>query len=57
MKNVAGHSFTERSVQVGQLLESDHALKAGLVDKVVPKEMVLEEAQKEIKRWLEIPGI
>ncbi|PIK33599.1 putative enoyl-CoA delta isomerase 1, mitochondrial, partial [Apostichopus japonicus] len=40
-----------------QLLESDQALKEGLVDEVVPLDQVMTVAKKEVAKWLEVPDI
>ena len=56
MVDVIGRREAEKALQLGKMFSSEEALKVGLVDKLVPKDQVLEAAKKEIGKWIRIPG-
>jgi enoyl-CoA hydratase/carnithine racemase len=42
MVNTIGHRRSERMLALGQLVKSEEALRIGLVDEVVPQNLVIE---------------
>ena len=56
MQRVIGMRRGEQALCLGQLFNPQEGLKLKLVDKVVPEDKVLTSAQKEIKKWLQIPS-
>ena len=48
--------MAEQMCLTSQLYPAEKALKVGLAHKVAEKENVLEEARKEMEKWLKIPG-
>ncbi len=56
MVNTTGHRVSERAIQLGHMFDTDSALKAGLVDKVVDEADVIAAAEREIATWQKIPG-
>jgi len=55
--NLIGYREAEKASLLGSLFTSDVALSKGIVDKIVPKDVVVSESHKEMERWLKIPGI
>ncbi|XP_028841253.1 enoyl-CoA delta isomerase 1, mitochondrial-like isoform X2 [Denticeps clupeoides] len=55
MNNTIGNRETEKALQLGLLYSTSDALKAGLVDELVPEEKVLTTATEAMAKWLSIP--
>jgi len=56
MVGVVGQQIAERSVQVGLMFTAEDALKAGMVDQVVPAEEINAAAHEVMNFWLSVPG-
>ncbi|KAM3916726.1 enoyl-CoA delta isomerase 1, mitochondrial [Leptodactylus fuscus] len=55
MTNTIGNRATEQSLQLGQMYPAPHALKIGLVDKLVPEDKVQSTAAATMTQWLSVP--
>ena len=55
--NTIGQRQAELALQQGALFSPQQALSVGWVDNVVPDDQVMTAAQKEMARWLKIPGM
>ena len=56
MRNVVGQSCTEKAILSNQRYTSEEALAIGMVDKVVPKDKVMEETMSEMEKWVAFSG-
>ncbi|XP_078347719.1 enoyl-CoA delta isomerase 1, mitochondrial-like isoform X2 [Oculina patagonica] len=56
MANVIGQSCAEKAILSNMRYTSEEALSIGLVDKVVPKEKVMEETKSELEKWVVYSG-
>jgi len=54
MINAIGHRVSERALQTGQMFSSEEAKAIGLVDDVVPREKLIDHAEKEILKYLSV---
>jgi len=57
MTNTIGSRETEKAIQLGLMYNGQGAAKVGLVDEVCSTSEVETKAEKEMKRWIAIPGI
>lgn len=55
MVNTVGHRTTELALELGLLYSAPEALKAGLVDQLVPEDQILKTATETMAKWLAIP--
>ncbi|KAL5019076.1 hypothetical protein ScPMuIL_004798 [Solemya velum] len=55
VKNLIGYRQTEWSLMKGHLFSSEDALRLGLVDKVVPQDQVVLQAEADMAEWLQVP--
>lgn len=56
MANVVGQSVAEKAILSNQRYTAEEALSIGLVDKVVPKDKVMEETKSEMEKWVMYSG-
>lgn len=56
MVNTIGHREAELALELGKRYNPHEALKIGLVDELVPKKNVLEAAEHQMNKWLQIPS-
>lgn len=56
MANVIGQSCAEKAILSNARYTSEEALSIGLVDKVVPKDKVMEETKSELEKWVMYSG-
>ncbi|KAJ7340272.1 hypothetical protein OS493_003004 [Desmophyllum pertusum] len=56
MVNVIGHSCSEKAILSNKRYTSEEALSIGMVDKVVPKDKVMEETKSELEKWVKYSG-
>ncbi|XP_069502914.1 enoyl-CoA delta isomerase 1, mitochondrial-like [Ambystoma mexicanum] len=55
MLNTLGNRETEKALQLGLMYSPQEALKAGMVDQLVPEDKVLAAASSAMSTWLAIP--
>ena len=56
MANVVGQSTAERAILSNQRYTAEEALSIGLVDKVLPKDKLMEETKSEMEKWVKYSG-
>jgi len=56
MANVVGQSNAEQAILSNQRYSAEEALSIGLVDKVLPKDKVMEETKSEMEKWVMYSG-
>ena len=56
MANVVGQSCAEKAILSNQRYTAEEALAIGMVDKVVPKDKVMEETKSELEKWVAFSG-
>ena len=57
MANVVGQSNAEQAILSNQRFSAEEALSIGLVDKVLPKDKVMEETKSEMEKWVMYSGM
>ena len=56
MIRTIGQREAERALQLGVMYSAEEALAVGLIDKVVAPEDLIDEAKKELGRFLNVDG-
>ena len=56
MANVVGQSNVEQAILSNHRYTAEEALSIGLVDKVLPKDKVMEETRSEMEKWVMYSG-
>jgi 3,2-trans-enoyl-CoA isomerase len=55
MLNTIGHRETEKALQLGKLYSAEEALSVNLVDELADPDKLLQQAEEQMKKWLQIP--
>jgi 3,2-trans-enoyl-CoA isomerase len=56
MLNTIGHRETEKALQLGKLYSGEEALSVNLVDELADPDRLLQQAEEQMKKWLQIPS-
>ena len=56
MLNTIGHRETEKALQLGKLYSAEEALSVNLVDELADPDKLLQQAEEQMKKWLQIPS-
>jgi enoyl-CoA hydratase/carnithine racemase len=54
--NAVGRNKAEKIIYTAQVMSAEEGANIGLVHKVVPFNIVIPEVQKEMNKWLSVPG-
>ena len=55
--NTVGYRRAELVSQLGMVFTAEEALEMRMIDKIVAPELVMDQALKEMEKWLQVPGV